>query len=119
MDASHPPKKVPAPIDREPETARRRRRHLIEAAAVAGELTASLIADSRQLIARSNDLIARPHMTITSSTETLPARQPILCEQCGLGIDTPGVAIVRGRNVLHVRCADSLDGGLEGPPKPP
>jgi hypothetical protein len=105
MDASPPPKKVPARIDRQPETASRRRRQLIEAAAVAGELTAALIADSRQLIARSNDLIARPHMAITSSADTLPLRQRILCEQCGLGIDTPGVAIVRGRNVLHVRCA--------------
>jgi hypothetical protein len=107
MDASNPPNEAPAAphSDRQSETASRRRRQLIEAAAVAGELTAALIADSRQLIARSTHLIARPHMAIASSADTTPVRQPITCEQCGLGIDTPGVAIVRGRNVLHVRCA--------------
>jgi hypothetical protein len=105
MDASNAPNESPAAHIARPPTGSRRRRQLIEAAAVAGELTATLIADSRQLIARSNDLIARPHMVITSTADTTPARQPMLCEQCGLGIDTPGVAIVRGRNVLHVRCA--------------
>jgi hypothetical protein len=106
MDAPNPTPQPPAAqTAQQPRTASRRRRHLIEAAAVAGEVTAALIADSRQLIARSNELIARPHMAITSAASTPVARQRITCEQCGLGIDTPGVAIVRGRNVLHVRCA--------------
>jgi hypothetical protein len=106
MDASDSPKTTPAgPIDRKPANPSRRRRQLIEAAAVAGEVTAALIADSRQLIARSNELIARPHVAMPISADTVPARPTMLCEQCGHGIDTPGVAIVRGRNVLHVRCA--------------
>jgi hypothetical protein len=83
----------------------RRRRQLVEAAAVAGEITAALIADSRHLIGRSNDLIARPHMIVKSSVDAAPpTRQAIVCERCGLGITTPGVAIVRGCNVMHVRC---------------
>jgi hypothetical protein len=103
MDERKPPQKA-APDGRQPETASRRRQ-LMQAAAVTGELTAALIADSRALITRSHDLIARPHLTIQGVDTPLAARPPILCEQCGLGIDTPGVAIVRGRNVLHVRCA--------------
>jgi hypothetical protein len=71
-----------------------------------GEMTAALIADSRDLIARSHDLIARPHMVVHSSADTAPPARPVIvCERCGLGIDTPGVAIMRGRNVMHVRCA--------------
>lgn len=107
MDGPDPPKKSPAVhIDPEPDTPGRRRRQLIESAAVVGELTAALIADSRHLIARSNDLIARPHMVVKISPDTAPpARQTIVCERCGLGIDTPGVAIMRGRNVMHVRCS--------------
>lgn len=106
MGAPDPGKKEPAgPADRQRDSAGRRRRQLIEAAAVAGEMTAALIADSRHLIARSNDLIARPHMVVSTSSDTArPARQAIVCERCGLGIATPGVAIVRGRNVMHVRC---------------
>jgi hypothetical protein len=103
MDERKPPRKA-APDDRQPETAGRRRRRLMQAAAVTGELTAALIADSRALITRSTDLIARPHLTLQVA-DAPPAVRLIVCEQCGLGIDTPGVAIVRGRNVMHVRCA--------------
>ena len=107
MDASHPSQNAPAVhIDPEPDTPSWRRRQLIESAGVVGELTAALIADSRDRIARAKDLIARPHMVVTTSRDTTPrAPQAIVCERCGLGIDTPGVAIVRGRNVIHVRCA--------------
>lgn len=106
MDGPDPTNKRPAAhLDQEPDTAGRRRRQLIESAALVGELTAVLIADSRQLIVRSNTLIARPHMVVKTSADTAPAaRQTIVCERCGLGIDTPGVAIMRGRNVMHVRC---------------
>lgn len=94
------------PVAPAPSLRGRRRRQLIEAAVVSGEMTAALIADSRDLIARSHDLIARPHMAVNISADPAPpARQTIVCEQCGLGIDTPGVAIMRGRNVMHVRCA--------------
>jgi hypothetical protein len=103
MDVRKPPQKA-GPDDRQPETASRRRR-LMQAAAVTGELTAALIADSQALISRSNDLIARPHMTIRGADGPPAARPRIVCEECGLSIDTPGVAIVRGRNVTHVRCA--------------
>ena len=95
----------PAHLDQEPDPAGRRRRQLIESAALVGELTAVLIADSRQLIARSHNVIARPHLVVKTSANPAPAaRQTIVCERCGLGIDTPGVAIMRGRNVMHVRC---------------
>ena len=106
MDGPDPTNNAPAPqLDQEPDTAGRRRRQLIQSAALAGELTAVLIADSRQLIARSNDVIARPHMVVKTSADAAPAvRRTIVCERCGLGIDTPGVAIMRGRNVMHVRC---------------
>ena len=101
-----PAKKAPAsPVVPEPDTAVRRRRHLIQSAAVVRELTATLIADSRDLIARSNDLIAEPYMVVTSASGAAPAaRQTFVCERCGRGIETPGVAIVSGRNLTHVRC---------------
>jgi hypothetical protein len=107
MSAPDPPRNASAEhIDPEPDTPSRRRRQLIESAAVVGELTAALIADSRHLIARSNDLIARPHMIVTTVPNTAPRTRPaVVCERCGLGIETPGVAIVRGRNVMHVGCA--------------
>jgi len=83
----------------------RGRRQLVEAAAVAGEIAAALIADSRHLIARSNDVITRPHIIVESPSDAAPPiRLPIVCERCGVGIATPGVAIVRGRNVRHVGC---------------
>ncbi len=106
MDGSDTTNKAPtAHLDPEPDTAGRRRRQLVESAALVGELTAVLIADSRQLIARSSHVIARPHMVVKTSADTAPAaRQTIVCERCGLSIDTPGVAIMRGRNVMHVRC---------------
>jgi hypothetical protein len=105
MGGSEPRKTESGPADRQRDNAGRRRRQIIEAAAVASEMTAALIADSRHLIARSNDLVARPHMIVrTSSDAAPPARQAIVCERCGLGITTPGVAIMRGRNVVHVRC---------------
>jgi hypothetical protein len=106
MDGPNPTNTAPAAhLVQEPDTAGRRRRQLVESAALVGELTTVLIADSRQLIARSNNVIARPHMVVKTSADTAPAaRQTIVCERCGLGIDTPGVAIMRGRNVMHVRC---------------
>jgi hypothetical protein len=55
--------------------------------------------------ARSNDLIAQPHMVVTSASGAGPAaRRTLVCERCGLGIETPGVAIASGRNLTHVRC---------------
>ena len=106
MDGPDPTNTAPpAHLDQEPDIAGRRRRQLIESAALVGELTAVLITDSRQLIARSSNVIARPHKVVKTSADTAPAaRQTIVCERCGLGIDTPGVAIMRGRNVMHVRC---------------
>lgn len=106
MDRPDPPNEGPAPHrDQAPDASDRRRRQLIESAALVGELTAVLIADSRQLIERSSNVIARPHMVVKTSADTARAvRQTIVCERCGLGIETPGVAIMRGRNVMHVRC---------------
>jgi hypothetical protein len=76
-----------------------------ERGAVAGELAATMIGESRGLMAYSKQAIGRPHMAVTASPHATPAsRQPIVCDRCSRVIDTPGVAIMRGRMVMHVRC---------------
>ena len=108
MDAPVPEHDIAATSDRKPVNPSRRRRQRIDAAAVTGEL----IASSRDVIARATQLVDRPHMVLkTLSDSGTPARQLVLCERCGLGIETPGVAIVRGRTVMHVRCDRSARAG--------
>ena len=86
-----------------------RHRQLIEAAVVAGEIASAVVADTRSLIDYSKRVIARPYMTVTGTPVGASApRQIPVCERCGHNIDTPGIAIVRGRMVMHVRCDSRL-----------
>ena len=84
--------------------AARRRRQLIEAAVAASEITATVIGDSRGLIDYAKKVIARPHIIVTALSESPPRREPIVCEHCRGTIKTPGIAIMRGRTIIHVRC---------------
>jgi hypothetical protein len=69
---------------------------------VATEITAAVVADSRALTDYARKVIARPHIIVTAGAPA--ARQIPVCERCGGNIDTPGIAIMRGREILHVRC---------------
>jgi hypothetical protein len=82
----------------------RRRRQLIETAVVASEITATVIGDSRGLIDYARKVVARPHIIVTALSESPPPREPIICERCRRLIHTPGIAIIRGRTITHVRC---------------
>jgi hypothetical protein len=83
----------------------RRHREVIEATVVAGEIATAMITQSRDLIDYAKKVIARPHIVVTAYSEQ-PAveRAAIMCERCGEVIQTPGIGIMRGRTVLHVRC---------------
>lgn len=82
-----------------------RHRQLIEAAVVASEITAAAVADSRALPDYARQVVGRPHLVVAATPADTPApRQVPVCERCGSNIDTPGIAIMRGRMVMHVRC---------------
>jgi hypothetical protein len=82
----------------------RRHRQLIETSVVAGEIAAAVIADTRGLIDYSKKVIARPHIVVTATADATAGRRSLVCERCRDTIETPGIAIVRGRRVTHVRC---------------
>jgi 2,4-dienoyl-CoA reductase-like NADH-dependent reductase (Old Yellow Enzyme family) len=83
----------------------RRHREVIEATVVATEIATAMISQSRDLIDYARKVIARPHIVVTAySEEPAVERPPIMCERCGDVIETPGIGIMRGRTVLHVRC---------------
>ena len=49
--------------------------------------------------------IGEPHVIVTASSQAMPAgSRAIVCDRCHHVIDTPGVAIMRGRMVMHMRC---------------
>jgi hypothetical protein len=101
------------PPDSAAAAAARTRRHLIEGAVVAGEIAATMIGQSKDLVAYSKRVIAGPHIVVTASSEALPSRPPLLCGRCTKVIDSPGIAIMRGRMATHVRC----DWPEETPPR--
>lgn len=85
--------------------AARTRRHLLEGSAVAGAAAPRVIGESKGRKTYSAQVIGRPHMVVTAFAHASPgSRQPIVCDRCNRLIDTPGVAIMRGRMVMHVRC---------------
>jgi hypothetical protein len=83
-----------------------RHRRLIEAAVVAGEISATLVAESRAIADYSRRVLARPHIVVTATPADAPAAGPkiLVCDSCGGNIATPGIAIMRGRMVFHPHC---------------
>ena len=101
----HPPAEQGADNPSGPALTARRRRQPIEAAVAAPEITTAVVAQSRAATDYARTVIARPHILVAATAaDTTGQPRIVVCEGCRRNIDTPGIAIVRGRTIMHVRC---------------